>query len=85
MLPDRSILIGQKLVENVKIENETFLVIFKHCEMQGVSLLMPPRPPNTSSRFSFACFGNLKNQEMFNDDDHHYFEFYVNCLDFDCN
>ena len=33
ILPDRSLLIGQKLVENVKIENSnaTFWVIFKHC------------------------------------------------------
>ena len=33
MLPDRSLLIGQKLVEDDKIEdsNETFLVIFKPC------------------------------------------------------
>ena len=34
MLPDRSILIRQKLAENDKIENlkyETFWVIFKHC------------------------------------------------------
>ena len=32
MLPDRSILIGQKLVENAKIGkyNETFWVIFEH-------------------------------------------------------
>ena len=34
VLPDRSILIRQKLVENGKIENllnATFWVIFKHC------------------------------------------------------
>ena len=34
VLPDRSVLIGQKLVENAKIEknsNATFWVIFKHC------------------------------------------------------
>ena len=36
MLPDRSILIGQILVENAKLKNsnETFLVIFKHCEQK---------------------------------------------------
>ena len=34
MLPDRSILIGQKLVEIPKFKNsnETFWVIFKQCE-----------------------------------------------------
>ena len=35
MLPDRSILIAQKLLENAKIakkSNATFLVIFKHCD-----------------------------------------------------
>ena len=33
VLPDRSVLIEQKLVENAKIEksNETFWVIFKQC------------------------------------------------------
>ena len=31
MLPDRSILIGQNLVENAKNSNETFWVIFKQC------------------------------------------------------
>ena len=34
MLPDRSVLIGQKLVENAKIKknsNATFEVIFKQC------------------------------------------------------
>ena len=31
VLPDRSWLKGQKLVKNAKIENATFLVIFKHC------------------------------------------------------
>ena len=50
VLPDRSVLIGQKLVENAKIKkincdilsnfqtmewngNETFLMIFKHCDL----------------------------------------------------
>ena len=35
VLPDRSVLIGQKLVENAKLSknsNETFWVIFKQCE-----------------------------------------------------
>jgi len=35
VLPDRSLLIGQKLVENaknLKISNVTFLIIFKHCD-----------------------------------------------------
>ena len=33
VLPDRSIVIRQKLVENAKMENsnETFWIIFKHC------------------------------------------------------
>ena len=34
VLPDRSVLIGQKLVKNAKIKkksNATFWVIFKHC------------------------------------------------------
>ena len=33
VLPDRSALIGQKLVENAKIENSnaTYWMIFKHC------------------------------------------------------
>ena len=35
VLPDRSISIGQKLVQNGKLKNsnEIFLVIFKHCEI----------------------------------------------------
>jgi len=34
VLPDRSILIGQKLAKNAKIKNfnETFWVIFKQCD-----------------------------------------------------
>ena len=32
VLPDRSLFLGQKLLENAKIEkNATFCVIFKHC------------------------------------------------------
>ena len=31
VLPDRSVLIQQKLVENAKIKNATFGVIFKQC------------------------------------------------------
>ena len=36
MSPDKALLIGQDLVENAKIKNsnETFLVIFKHCEQK---------------------------------------------------
>ena len=35
VLPDRSALIGQKLVENAKIENSnaTYWMIFKHCDV----------------------------------------------------
>ena len=33
MLPDRSLVIGQKSVENAKIKkNATFRAVFKHCE-----------------------------------------------------
>ena len=33
MFPDKSVLIGQKLVENAKIQsNATFCVIFKQCD-----------------------------------------------------
>jgi len=45
VLPDRSVLIGQKLVENAKIEkksNETFWVIFKQCgvgELQSFAIV----------------------------------------------
>ena len=40
VLPDRSLIIGQKIVENAKIQknsNATFWVIFKHC----VALYVP--------------------------------------------
>ena len=36
VLPDRSILIGQKLVENAKNSNATFWVIFKQCDLVHV-------------------------------------------------
>ena len=42
VLPDRSVSIGQKLVENAKIEkksNATFWVIFKHCGLSENSKL----------------------------------------------
>ena len=32
VLPDRSLLIGLKLVENAKLKKFDFLVIFKQCE-----------------------------------------------------
>ena len=34
MLPDRSILKGQNISEKCKNSNETFWVIFKHCETE---------------------------------------------------
>ena len=39
MIPDKSIQIVQKLLENAKIENsnETFWIIFKECGVAGVS------------------------------------------------
>ena len=40
VLPDRSLLIGQKLVENVKNQNETFSVIFKHCDPSWIGVLL---------------------------------------------
>ena len=38
VLPDRSLWIGQKLVENVKLKNSnaTFWAIFKHCGVGGI-------------------------------------------------
>ena len=42
MLPDRSILIGRKLVKNAKIKklkNATFWVIFKHCLWPAIELI----------------------------------------------
>ena len=36
MLPDRSILLEQKLLENAKYSNATLLVIFKHCAFNFV-------------------------------------------------
>ena len=42
-LPDRSILIGQKMVEMPKLTNTnaTFWVIFKHCDAKNKTFLAP--------------------------------------------
>ena len=39
VLPDRSVLIGQKLVENAKKSNATFWVIFKQCVLGQFNIL----------------------------------------------
>ena len=43
VLPDRSLLIGQKLVEMLKFKNRnaTFWVIFKHCDKDEINTFLP--------------------------------------------
>ena len=52
VLPDRSVLIGQTLVENAKISNAIFLVILRHCG--GVSDEM--RPAKNYIQFNFGKY-----------------------------
>ena len=58
VLPDRSVLIGQKLVENAKMQNSnaTFWVIFKQCEKGLIFFLLI-----FEDFFCLTCHGSSAN------------------------
>ena len=78
MLPNSSILIGQKLVENAKNKNSsaTFGAIFKQCEIVGVLILVffcvdrclrrhePMGRQTSSSLLSVRCNGSFASLVM---------------------
>ena len=63
MLLDRSVLIGQKIVENAKIKNSnvTFFVIFKHCVIDSVPYV--PQNKEMSSECAFSSNPNAKHDD----------------------
>ena len=68
MLPDRSILIGQKLVENAKNSNATFSVIFKQNLLGHSVHTTAENGAHSNVIFLYACISDyweIESEEPF--------------------